>query len=533
MTGSDVTHFRLEAGDGDDQDVVFEGPGDVAVTIADTTAQDVVISNARTAHIMVTGSHVASLRVSSVDLLDLQLIACRINGELDVRNVASAHGPGSILMEEVTIDGELRLESATLVSLDVAHCNFGANLWIRRVTLLPATPVVLSSCVFEQRVWITGGFKVAPEAGSGSRLRKGTPFLDLRQNEFRAAAAISLELSAPDEGTATTSLRGSVWSGGTRLQANCGDGVIDLRDIRVDGRSGIRLEGGGAARASLARAEFLSGADLRVEGLSLDASGSAFRAGGRIASDSAVDCSDATFGQTTLIRANDLGGSTASAPVILSLQRADVTNLTLQRVDLRRCRFAGAIGLDSAIIETPADLWCRRRHRRSIADEDGLRVTRIGTGPAWEAAARPKAAVVAAAYRQLRKGRESTKDEPGAADFYYGEMDMRRLGAARWSLERFLLSAYWAMSGYGLRAWRALISLVAVVVVGGIALAHGGLERTGSLWMGLLSSTEIATLRSTTEKLTTDGRVLAVPLRILAPLIFVQLVLALRSQVRR
>ena len=29
-------------------------------------------------------------------------------------------------------------------------------------------------------------------------------------------------------------------------------------------------------------------------------------------------------------------------------------------------------------------------------------------------------------YRALRKGREDGKDEPGAADFYYGEMEMRR-----------------------------------------------------------------------------------------------------------
>ena len=32
-----------------------------------------------------------------------------------------------------------------------------------------------------------------------------------------------------------------------------------------------------------------------------------------------------------------------------------------------------------------------------------------------------------ALYRALRKGREDVKDEPGAADFYYGEMEMRRL----------------------------------------------------------------------------------------------------------
>ena len=33
---------------------------------------------------------------------------------------------------------------------------------------------------------------------------------------------------------------------------------------------------------------------------------------------------------------------------------------------------------------------------------------------------------VAVLYRALRKSREDAKDEPGAADFYYGEMEMRR-----------------------------------------------------------------------------------------------------------
>jgi hypothetical protein len=33
---------------------------------------------------------------------------------------------------------------------------------------------------------------------------------------------------------------------------------------------------------------------------------------------------------------------------------------------------------------------------------------------------------IAGLYRALRKGREDAKNEPGAADFYYGEMEMCR-----------------------------------------------------------------------------------------------------------
>lgn len=74
------------------------------------------------------------------------------------------------------------------------------------------------------------------------------------------------------------------------------------------------------------------------------------------------------------------------------------------------------------------------------------------------AAGVPGPAALAALYRQLRKAFEDGKDEPGAADFYMGEMEMRRLDnrPGRPRAERGLLTAYWALSGYGLRASRAL-----------------------------------------------------------------------------
>jgi hypothetical protein len=72
---------------------------------------------------------------------------------------------------------------------------------------------------------------------------------------------------------------------------------------------------------------------------------------------------------------------------------------------------------------------------------------------------------IAGLYRALRKGREDAKDEPDAADFYYGEMEIdappRRPPtdnptgeASRGQVERGILTAYWLVSGYGLRACR-------------------------------------------------------------------------------
>ncbi|MFE7112213.1 hypothetical protein ACFU98_38965 [Streptomyces sp. NPDC057575] len=57
-------------------------------------------------------------------------------------------------------------------------------------------------------------------------------------------------------------------------------------------------------------------------------------------------------------------------------------------------------------------------------------------------------------YRSLRKAFEDGKNEPGAADFYYGEMEMRRADEETPHAERWLLAAYWVLSGYGLRAAR-------------------------------------------------------------------------------
>jgi hypothetical protein len=42
----------------------------------------------------------------------------------------------------------------------------------------------------------------------------------------------------------------------------------------------------------------------------------------------------------------------------------------------------------------------------------------------WPEVVQP--AQLAGLYRALRKARGGAKDKPGAADFYYGEMEMRR-----------------------------------------------------------------------------------------------------------
>ncbi|MEE1938403.1 pentapeptide repeat-containing protein [Streptomyces sp. TRM 70361] len=178
---------------------------------------------------------------------------------------------------------------------------------------------------------------------------------------------------------------------------------------------------------------------------------------------------------------------------LTSLGGVDSAHLALHDVDLSGCRFAGAIHLDQLRVDgwctfatTPTG-WNRRfpwrwSRRNTLAEEHHWR-SRTARRPAlargWTAppqdAPKLKPAAVAALYRQLRKSLEDGKNEPDAADFYYGECEMRRHDTGRPWGERVLLTAYWALSGYGLRAARALAWLgaamaatIAVMVLWGL-----------------------------------------------------------------
>ncbi|NEY30629.1 pentapeptide repeat-containing protein [Streptomyces sp. PRKS01-65] len=170
---------------------------------------------------------------------------------------------------------------------------------------------------------------------------------------------------------------------------------------------------------------------------------------------------------------------------LMSVGGADVAHLALHDIDLSECRFAGAIHLDQLKVDgwctfatTPTGWnlrfpwrWSRRNtlteehHWRTRTARHPDRATALGWSSPPQDAPELKPAAVAALYRQLRKSLEDGKNEPDAADFYYGECEMRRHDTTRPRGERTLLSLYWAMSGYGLRATRALIWLGAAMAV--------------------------------------------------------------------
>ncbi|TGB12114.1 pentapeptide repeat-containing protein [Streptomyces sp. MZ04] len=158
---------------------------------------------------------------------------------------------------------------------------------------------------------------------------------------------------------------------------------------------------------------------------------------------------------------------------VTSLRGVDCAMLSLSDVDLTLCRFAGAFHLDQLRLEgrytlcrPPAGVRWRGRlpvrwtPRRILAEEQHWRASRgiaaDGWSPAPEGVDVLEPVALAPVYRQLRKAFEDGKHEPGAADFYYGEMEMRRHADDIPRSERALLTAYWTLSGYGLRAARAI-----------------------------------------------------------------------------
>ena len=252
-------------------------------------------------------------------------------------------------------------------------------------------------------------------------------------------------------------------------------------------------------------------------------------------------------------------------PRVISVRGAKVADLVLSAVDLRACRFAGAHALDrmrlelARVSDAPAGwqwrpLPWRWTRRQTLAEEHQWRHGQRRPQGWYEAGVRVEGDTVeplapeqiATIYRALRKGREDIKDEPGAADFYYGEMEMRRqrpeTAAATAAgvreagrAERLVLLLYWLVSGYGLRASRALAALALTIVVFAVCLYLWGFNDQ-PLWRALLFSAEsTASLFRVPDKpsLTPVGEALQLALRLLGPLFFGLALLSLRGRVKR
>ncbi|MFB6908019.1 pentapeptide repeat-containing protein [Streptomyces bacillaris] len=280
-------------------------------------------------------------------------------------------------------------------------------------------------------------------------------------------------------------------------------------------------------------------------------------------------------------------GAPGSDVKVASLRGVDAAHLVLADVDLSPCLFTGTVHLDQLRLEgactfdtTPSPADGRRRwppvrftQRRVLAEEHHWRAGHPRAVRGWNVAVfgagRAGPLQLAPVYRALRKGFEDGKHEPGAADFYYGEMEMRRHADDISRAERWLLTAYWALSGYGLRASRALAWLgAAMLLTIGLLMGFGIAQDTpkqtatgtvpvgggkvvfeidkddpknpsGDLFTGerfekaLNVTLNSVVFRSSGQDLTTAGTYIEMTSRLAEPVLLGLAVLAIRNRVKR
>jgi uncharacterized protein YjbI with pentapeptide repeats len=342
----------------------------------------------------------------------------------------------------------------------------------------------------------------------------------------------------------------------------------------------------------ISMAEFQARIGITTSCSELAAVGSRFPAGGHLRVGAAeISLSDAEIPAPFILSppstqekgAPGIQSTSASTapPRVVSVERAVVSGLVLSGVDLRACRFAGAHELDQLRIEE-RDLGTgsflsappRRSRRRVLFEELEWRRTRrwsrrLGERSPWSSigpasvltALQP--AEIAGLYRALRRSRETRGDEPGAADFYYGEMEMRRHATTRRPAERAILFLYWLASGYGLRAWRSLTLLAVLLALSTVLIANGGFPAarpttiSGTLSGGqvdlrvtpypgaavaapghrytdaLWTSLSAAVLRAADQPLTTKGERVRTLVHYFGPILLGLSVLALRGRIKR
>jgi hypothetical protein len=325
---------------------------------------------------------------------------------------------------------------------------------------------------------------------------------------------------------------------------------------------------------SCQRTRFPAGVQLRLRGAQIvlddaDLSGPSILVGTAALSDARLARREQRLIQAVRRLAPQAAVDLSARPRLLSVQGANVAGLTVSDADLSQCRFAGAHNLDRLRLESNVTLSAAPGRlpwdwRQVIAEE---RAWRAAQSKRWTSTQSPSASLelslgkewpevlpagqIAGLYRALRKGREDAKDEPGAADFYYGEMEMRRHAgrpidtntdnptgeASRGQVERAILTAYWLVSGYGLRAWRALAWLAAVTAGFAVAFHLAGFTRPpqpASYWTSLLYAFR-ATLSLTDSEVqvTACGKLLQALLRLTGPVLLGLTLLAIRARVKR
>ncbi|MFD4986436.1 pentapeptide repeat-containing protein [Streptomyces sp. NPDC058374] len=355
-------------------------------------------------------------------------------------------------------------------------------------------------------------------------------------------------------------------------------GTVTLSWATFNGPATLALA---AHRLECRRTRWLSTADLRLRYATVDFAHAVLEYPLTIAAE--TDPFEFPDGQP--MSEHDLATALDARVRVESLRGVDTAHLVLSDIDLSRCLFSGAVHLDQLRLEgnctfaqVPSGIrWRRWRPirftpRRTLAEENHWRAGQPAAVRGWNTEvcyADIGPLQLAPVYRALRKSFEDGKHEPGAADFYYGEMEMRRHAEdIPWG-ERSLLRAYWLLSGYGLRASRSLGWLAAAMIITITLLMGFGLPQespkqqatgnvppgggkvtfeiekedpqnpTGSRFTGerfekaLNVTLNSVVFRSSGQDLTTAGTYIEMTSRLLEPALLALTVLAIRGRIKR
>ena len=346
-------------------------------------------------------------------------------------------------------------------------------------------------------------------------------------------------------------------------------GELDVQDAHCNALHGNNLQAKGAhligpisAESSIrfTRARFSNRIHMEIESPIYDMSSSVLETGGSIlANGGKLEFKNLNVKSSLRVsgKPNNL-----KQPLVMDLQGADVGMMTFSHVDMSCCLFNGSHNLSEAVIESTvifaqAPSWWRSK-RRCIAEEYAWRNssgrpfsldwklpgTRLATAPKTDPVPGQADPIVlpvispsqiAGIYRGLRRSFEGKSDEPGAADFYYGEMEMRRHDKERTLPERWIIFFYWTLSGYGLRASRAIIAYILLMLVGAYAMISFGFQESCKTFLDGLAYSVRSTIPGLQNNmdLTLYGKFIEPLIKILGAFLFALTVLAIRARVKR
>jgi uncharacterized protein YjbI with pentapeptide repeats len=456
----------------------------------------------------VTTGEIARLRPRSCGTLEFH--QATFMGNADFSELSF---PGPVYFDHATFEHDANFKDTT----------FGQHADFDSVTFCGAAN--FRQAVFDDHA----GFESASFAGeTGFQGAKFRSYVDLQHAHFHLDAAVS----------------GATFQLARQLGRFTVDGTLHLDDTVFSERVTIEV----AASAVKARGTvFTDGARLSVAG-------------------AAVDLERADLGRaSTLTRLTP----EEEEPMLVTLCGAQVSGLSISGVNLERCRFFGAHGLESVNIEQsckwlrpPAHPGCI--DREMIVEEFQWRARREAARPTkqdqraraqirWVEHASERSlelgtdlldpGQIADIYRALRKAREESKDQAGAGDLYYGEMEMRRHQPIAWGrgswracFDRVVITAYWLVAGYGLKALRSVIALVLLMAVAAVPLALWGFHAHGEDYFrsAIFAAQSSLTLVHPPEAaLSASGEAVQIFVRLAGPALVGLAILAVRSRIKR